>query len=281
MIYTNYHSHSKYCDGSGLLEDYARGAIDKGFSAVGFSSHAPLPFPNDWTMSEKNLKDYLHEAAILKEKYKDRIEIYTGLEIDYIEGIMSPSDEIYRTLELDYSIGSVHVLKDKKTGEYPGIDYTEADMEQLLENNYGGDIRLLIGQYYSAVRQMLKKGGFNILGHMDVVKKTNINSKYFNENESWYRNEVLKTLEVVRETGQIVEVNTGNTRRKGIESLYPASWILKICHKMGIPITLNSDAHSPARIAIHFPEALKVIYDAGYREIMYLKNNIWIPKEID
>ena len=81
---TNYHSHSLYCDGRAGMEDFVRFALSEGFTSYGFSSHAPLPFSTAWTMEWDIMDDYLSEFHRLKEKYAGRIELYIGLEIDYL-----------------------------------------------------------------------------------------------------------------------------------------------------------------------------------------------------
>ena len=82
---TNYHSHSLYCDGRAGMEDFVRFALSEGFTSYGFSSHAPLPFSTAWTMEWDIMDDYLSEFHRLKEKYAGRIELYIGLEIDYLD----------------------------------------------------------------------------------------------------------------------------------------------------------------------------------------------------
>ena len=81
---TNYHSHSLYCDGRAGMEDFVRFALSEGFTSYGFSSHAPLPFSTAWTMEWDIMDGYLSEFHRLKEKYAGRIELYIGLEIDYL-----------------------------------------------------------------------------------------------------------------------------------------------------------------------------------------------------
>ncbi|MDC7224950.1 MAG: PHP domain-containing protein, partial [Spirochaetales bacterium] len=41
MIKTCYHTHCYYCDGKGKPKAYAESALEKGFTALGFSSHSP------------------------------------------------------------------------------------------------------------------------------------------------------------------------------------------------------------------------------------------------
>ncbi len=280
MLKTNYHSHSEFCDGTGLLEEYVTSAINKEFDIFGFSGHAPLPFKNDWTMPKKDLLPYIIEAKRLKENYKNDIELKIGLEIDYIENKMTPADKFYQDLELDFIIGSVHVLPDKNTGEYLGVEYTKKEMEQLINDTYNGNTRSLVKEYYRLVREMSKKGGFGILGHIDVIKKTNVNSIYFDETEKWYKDEIELTLQCISKNKQIMEVNTGKVL-KDPTRIYPSPWILKLANKYNIPIMLNSDAHRPDRVDNYFEKAKTIILDAGYTTLKVLKENYWKDEHIN
>ena len=84
MQLSNYHSHCTFCDGRSIPEDFVRFAITHGFRAYGFSSHSPLPFETFWNMSKDDMPEYLQEINRLKQKYSDQLEIYAGLEIDYL-----------------------------------------------------------------------------------------------------------------------------------------------------------------------------------------------------
>ena len=103
---TNYHSHSLYCDGRASMEDFVRFALSEGFTSYGFSSHAPLPFSTAWTMEWDRMNDYQAEFHRIKEKYAGKIELYLGLEIDYLNEESNPSAARFRELPLDYRIGS-------------------------------------------------------------------------------------------------------------------------------------------------------------------------------
>ena len=85
MILTNYHTHSDFCDGEGPLSGYAEAAFAKGFKALGFSSHSPVPYENDWTMQHARFDEYLKTAESLKKEWAGRLEIYTGMELDYLK----------------------------------------------------------------------------------------------------------------------------------------------------------------------------------------------------
>lgn len=102
MQQSNYHSHCTFCDGRSHPEDFVRFALSHGFRAYGFSSHSPLPFETNWNMSKDEMPAYLAEIQRLKEKYDGRIELYAGLEIDYLDTTYNASIPYFRELPLIY-----------------------------------------------------------------------------------------------------------------------------------------------------------------------------------
>ena len=107
MQLSNYHSHCTFCDGRSTPEDFVKFAVAHGFRAYGFSSHSPLPFETFWNMSKDDMPEYLTEIERLKKKYNDRLEIYVGLEIDFLDKSYYASIPYFRNLPLDYRIGSI------------------------------------------------------------------------------------------------------------------------------------------------------------------------------
>ena len=73
----NYHTHSTYCDGKSSLEETVLAAIERGFSALGFSGHGYTEF--DVRTSMTDTRGYISEVKRLKEAYKNKIQIYEGV----------------------------------------------------------------------------------------------------------------------------------------------------------------------------------------------------------
>lgn len=72
----------------------AAAAFEAGYSVLGFSSHAPLPFETIWNMDWSDLPAYAGVIRELKQRYAPRgMNILLGLEIDYIPGLCGPADE--------------------------------------------------------------------------------------------------------------------------------------------------------------------------------------------
>ena len=57
------HTHSQFCDGKATMAQMAEKAADFGFVSLGFSSHSPLPYENDWAMREEAYPAYFDTYA--------------------------------------------------------------------------------------------------------------------------------------------------------------------------------------------------------------------------
>ena len=183
-------------------------------------------------------------------------------------------------MKLDYCIGSVHMIRERNSGKFWAIDGPVEHLDELLRHTFDGDIIQLSNRYYSLVRDMLRAGGFQILGHMDLIKKRNTGNRYFDETQNWYREQVFETLDVLAETDVILEVNTGGIARKATDTIYPSPWILKEALAKNIPLMLNADAHTCEDIDFFYSESLDIIKECGYKELYSLIGGKWISSEI-
>jgi histidinol-phosphatase (PHP family) len=85
----------------------------------------------------------------------------------------------------------------------------------------------------------------------------------------------MEALEAAARAGVVLEINTGGLSRGKTDSFYPSAWILKEARRLGIPITINADAHTAAGIDAMFSEAADAARAAGYREKRVLLGGRW------
>lgn len=266
-----YHSHSRFCDGSGDPGDYARAAVERGFAAFGFSSHAPLPFDTEWNMKAEALPEYLAHTRMLREQHADSIELYTGLEADWFPGCHD-----WRTEPgIAYTLGAVHFLPHPAHGGPMSVDGSLKEFRSTLEEGFDGDIQAFGEAYFASVRDMLVTMPPNILAHLDVFRKNNAGERFFDEDAAWYREEMEKTLEVVLLSDVIVEVNTGGMARGYRKEPYPDWWVLEAVRDAGIPIMLNADAHRPEHIDFGYAEARGRLLGLGFQKQRILLGGVW------
>lgn len=254
--FADYHMHTPLCGHAvGKPEAYAAQAVRVGLQEIGFSDHAPLvtgPDPKI-TMSFKELPVYYQMIEEVQAKFLGNLAIKMGLEADFIPGFEADTEEIINDYPYDYIIGSVHYI-----GEW-GFDNPD-DRSGWTEK----DVNAVYREYYDLLRQSAKSKLFDIMGHVDLVKKFGHRAT---ENMT---GEIKETAKAFKAAGVAVEINTAGLR-KPVGEMYPAPDALKIYCKAGIPLTFGSDAHDPKDVGKDFDKALALAKSVGYKEYVIFK----------
>lgn len=280
MHLTNLHTHTKYCDGKYSAEDMIIAAINNNMQSIGISTHGPTPFVSDWNIQKNKVENYISEILDLKEKYKNTIEVFLGMELDYISGI--GFDEYSKLLmkRLDYYIGSIHYLGKFNNGVMWTVDYNLDELLQGINESFGGNKKHAIETYYSVIGQMAIEFEPPIIGHIDLFKKNNKNNIIFDESEKWYIDAVEKCLNIIKDTSSVIEINTGGIARGYTNEQYPSTSIIKMIKEKNIPIIINSDAHSTEGITCKFEEMYELVYNLGFKNLSYLTKSGWKEQPI-
>jgi len=275
MKWSNYHQHCHFDDGSKTVEEHVKSALIQGVVSLGFSGHCPVPFENQWCIPENRIYEYSDEIQQSKNRFNNQIQIYKSLEIDFIPGILSPNDSWLNSLSLDYTLGSIHFVDTFEDGNPWGVDGPHQEFLNGLEKIYQGNVIEVVKKYFELTRQMVRDACPDIIGHLDKIKMQN--RGYWNEDDKWYRDAVLNTLEEIKATNAIIEVNTRGIYKKLTLEPYPGRWILEKIHEMNIPIQLNSDAHHPGEITKDFGQIAMLLKSIGFKNLWILIDQAWQP----
>lgn len=270
MILSNVHTHSTYCDGKNSPEEMVKTAISKGFLSLGFSGHAYTPHDNEYCMTPDATLKYIDEINLLKEKYKDKIEIYLGCECDLYSLIDRP--------RYDYIIGSVHYAKSDEGGLF-SVDNTEDITSVFVNDHFGGSYLKFVRAYFEAVAQIGKVNP-DIVGHFDLVTKFNEGNKYFDENSKEYLDLAFDAIDAVTPYCDLFEVNTGAISRGYKTVPYPAFPILKRLYDKGARITLTSDCHNADFLDCNFKESIEILKNAGFKSSYCLLGGKFIEQPL-
>ena len=165
---TNYHSHCDFCDGHAPMELFVREAVKEGFSSYGISSHAPFPVQNGCNMQKEKMTAYLEEFRRLKRLYSSEIDLYIGLEIDFLDDSFNPSIDYFQSLPLDYRIGSVHYIV-APDGTPVDTDGSPERFRSYVDTYFDGDVKEVVHRFYRNSFRMIELGGFDFLGHLDKI----------------------------------------------------------------------------------------------------------------
>lgn len=158
-----------------------------------FHHTPPCPSRPSGTCRKTTCPEYLAEIDRLKKKYSDRLEIYTALEIDYLDETYNPSVPYFQELPLDYRIGSIHFLpisEHLSEENMVCIDGSFADYKASVERYFEGDIRKLVTRYYDSTLKMIEAGGIDIVGHMDKIYMNGHKCEGFSFDAAWYQGTV-------------------------------------------------------------------------------------------
>jgi histidinol-phosphatase (PHP family) len=281
MLLTNYHTHTFYCDGVEPPEKYALSAIKHNLHSLGFSAHAPVPFPCEWPLPIEKIDEYLKTIASLKSKYKQEIEIYCGLEMDYIPDLWTGMRGYINPKRLDYTIGSVHFIDSYADGTPWTIDGNNEDYRKGLAEIFQNDNQSVFRKYFTYTREMVRVMKPVIIGHIDKLKMQYYNTTINPEADPVYKEEFLDTLEEIAGSGCIIEINTRGVYKRNEKAYYPGIWAINNMARMNIPVTVSSDAHRPMELISHWNEAHKMLYQAGFRKVKILKQGEWTDQGID
>jgi histidinol-phosphatase (PHP family) len=237
----NYHCHATYSDGKNTPEEMVLVAIEAGSDSFGISEHYVSAVAAEYSVKLQKESLYRAEMGELKEKYKDKIELFLGAEVDFT----SPPASGY-----DYIIGSVHFFEIE--GQFIGIDLTAQGQIDAANKYFGGDMIALACNYYEILEKMPQKFKFDIVGHFDLVTKFNEGDKLFDTSNKRYVSAAERALEALMPTGAVFEINTGAIARGHRNDPYPSNEMIEYIGARGGSFILSSDAHKKEHIAFEF-----------------------------
>ena len=243
------HLHSKLCGhATGELREYAEHAIAIGLPAIGFAFHLPIEIPHEGkvNVTREELDVLADEVARLRDTCAPRLPILFGGEADYLPGSEEEIAALLDAYPFDYVIGSVHFIG-QWAFDHPAetAAYDDWDRRELYE------------RYFGLVCQAARSGLFDVVGHVDLVKKF---GHRLDGDWSDIRDEVCRTA---RDSDVAVEVNTAGFD-KPVGEQYASEPFVRRLAELGVPICFGSDAHAPEQVGRHFYRAVALARAAGH-----------------
>ena len=224
----SYHTHTARCHhATGEDEEYVKAAIDAGIKVLGFSDHAPMPYPGGYVsyykMTPDELYDYCASILHLRDKYKNKIEILIGLETEYYPDLWDASLDLWRDYPIDYLILGQHFIHEEGTDA--SIRPT-ADKEKVKI-------------YVNNVIAGMNTGLITYVAHPDLIN-------YVGDDREGYIREMRKLISESIKLGMPIEYNLLGMAG---ERNYPNDIFWREVASLGAPAILGCDSHSPNRVA--------------------------------
>lgn len=232
------------------MEAMARAAVAQGVRQIGFSDHFD-PIPLDYCHGYLKPDEWWQAYASCRELFADTLSIQAGVEIGEPHRFPQETAELLRQYTWDYVLGSLHWVGEQVVFDNP---YFERPPDQAYSF------------YFQEMHKMVAEGEFDILAHMDVVKRYGFD-RYGAFDPALYESEIRLVLKTLADRGLALEVNT-STLRRPVGQTSPGITILGwFKQEGGRHVTLGSDAHHPEHVAFGLQHALDNVRAAGFTQL--------------
>lgn len=261
----NYHSHTYRCNHADLDftdEQYVKDYIKMGFKKIAFTDHCPQKNNIDkrpyMRMKYSQKVEYLNSVKNLKEKYKDKIEIETGFEVEYLPGEEENLIELKNETDT-IILGQHFIYDDNKNLKILGkADFTDKELLRYAEY-IDKAIKLNIPNIIAHPDiYMLRRSGFGKIesevAHIicksaekyNIPLEINLNNIFA---KTYYENKKLNNVSIEKQREKLIKVS------------YPCKEFWNIVASYNIKVLYGLDAHYKGQIQL-------------WNELIELANNV-------
>lgn len=254
-ILTDCHLHSSFSgDSEAKMEDMIRQGISLGLKELCFTEHQDFDFvyPEGEATDTflVNTDSYLYELLLLREKYKEQIEVSFGIEIGMQPQLSRKLAAYVKGHDFDFVIASSHLCNGKDP-YYPAFFEGRSEEEAYHE-------------YFQSVYDCIYGfRNFDVYGHLDYVLRYGPN-KDQNFRFEEYKEDIDKILKLLIQNDKGIELNSSGYAN-GLSNPHPCKEILMRYKELGGEIlTIGSDAHRPEHIGRDFDLVRQLLLDTGF-----------------
>lgn len=233
MAVLDYHLHTEYSDGSSM-ERMVSAAAEAGLDGIGISDHCNVTSEvirrdRDYFLHE-TYRERREELADLRAEYD--LQLFDSVEVDYYPHDEARIRAFLEKADFDFTIGSVHYVRDRHVAEVEYFNKRSAAERQRL-----------VDCYFNAVVQLIESELFDIAAHLDIFERYEPFRGLATED---HYADVVDALERSR---TVPEINVGRLFTSygaaPYEQTHPKPDFLEYLAEHGIAFTFGSDSHSP------------------------------------
>ncbi len=245
----DYHVHSKISpDARSTIDEMCSRAVELNMAEIGFSEHIEFQ-PQDPGYGLFDYDRYTQLIELARKKYKDRLIIRKGAEIDYNYEYEAQTREWLEGRDFDFLIGAIHYID---------------DVSFDLQGNLGMPVSVATQKYFTKIGQAVESGLFKVIGHFDLIRD------YLPRDQGSFSS-MLEKIDAVFE--EIIEKKVHleiNSRRNAGREPYPSrSLVLRYLAKGGECFSFGSDAHSTQDLAVGIVQAMGILTNHRNLHILF------------
>lgn len=249
----DYHLHTvDSCDSDASMTSMCARALELGLTEIAFTEHYDLN-PHDQCPGFYQPARFFERLEAARAAFGPQgLTIRAGVELGEPHLYRSAHQATLDAWPYDFVLGSLHWCGPNNVFD-PDYYAARSPAEAFAP-------------YFAELAEMIRGGGFEILAHVDVIKRTGFDVYGRFDTREWedlYR----PVWQACIEAGIAVEINTGGYRRR-VSEPHPTLEALRWYREMGGELlTLGSDAHRPEHIAYRFGDALALARAAGFERV--------------
>jgi histidinol-phosphatase (PHP family) len=251
MFPHDYHVHTNFsCDCKSTMTVMCRSAIERGIEEIGFSDHYDL-LPEDPCYGFFQADLFWEELQRCRDTFKGLLTIRAGIELGEPHLFSKAIQAMLEKYPWDFSLGSLHWVGSEIVF---GTSYFKQPASQAFR------------RYFKEVARMVSTAEFDILTHMDIVKRYGFDT-YGDYDPHLYEEEIRTILQTCARRDIALEVNTSPLRRP-VNQTAPSAVILDWFREEGGRwVTLGSDAHTPEEVGYGFDQVMTALDYAGFTHL--------------
>jgi len=263
MLKVDGHTHTQFCPhGSGdHVENMIERAIELGFEEYHITEHTPVPDsfmkllePKDklldnGSMPEDEVDRYIKEMLAVKQKYKNKIKIKVGFEVDYLPTEITWTKNFLQEYGKYCDTGLISIHYMEALQDWRCVDFSPEDVTNYLIPKYGS-LESYQKAYYELVREsvLVDLGAYKPrkVAHLTVVDKF---QKVIGVTDSETINQqIFELLRLIKEKNYCLDYNHAGLFKPFCGETYPPKKVVEQAIGLEIELIYGSDAHSIADI---------------------------------
>lgn len=233
------------------MEGACQAAVDRGLSEIAFTDH--LDFGPDDSSGYFRAAEYLSAIERCRERYAGRLIVRAGVEVGEPHLFAEQASAVLAESDFDIVLGSAH--------------YADGMQAAWMEDFFEQPLRQACESYFSQVVNLAAEGEFDVLAHLDLVKRDARKFGRPYDGPEPYAEMIQAALRSLVERDKGLELNTSPLRR-GQPEPCPSLEILRWYRDLGGEIlTLGSDAHTPEAVGSDLDVAADMAKAAGFTRL--------------
>lgn len=252
MVFADYHVHTQFSPDSAVkMEDMVKRGIELGLTEMAFTDHVDFDSPGGDFHTLENYREYYPVFSRLKAQYAPKITLLLGIENGYQPHVTQEMSRILQETPLDFALMSIHAVDNRRCYN---PEYQAGVTEETAIHRYLETVLQAVSEFQN----------YDSLAHLTFLARyLNSKSLPYKEHQDYFH-EIFSLLIA---GGKALEVNTSGYRY-GLSAPIPDWELLEAYYKAGGRfITLGSDAHKTADLALDFAQVQKGLAAIGFKSL--------------